>query len=196
VAPTDTVYGLVADINNPEAVNSVFTLKGRQKNKPLPIFIFSFEDLNNVVFVSDKRVEGLIKKLWPGKVTCILSARGWLPPDILSRPSSGLMYDPRGLRVGVRLPDHPFMRALLKAYKSPLSGTSANLSGQNSYTKIAELMNDFEKMPFKPDLIVDAGDLPVSLPSTIVDCTVWPPEIVREGAVSSVEFGNYLIDLV
>ena len=185
--PTDTVYGLAGHVKNPKAIEAIFAIKGRPANNPLPILVNSIEEIEKVAFVPDDRVKRFLDRIWPGKVTCVLPARGWLPKEILGVPKLGLETKPRGLTVGVRVPKYRFLNKLLEAFHEPLSGTSANVSGRGPYTKIEDLINDFEKLPMRPDLIIDAGDLLGSKPSTLVDATVWPPEILRDGAVSKKE---------
>lgn len=184
VVPTDTVYGLAGYVKNPKAIEAIFAIKGRPANNPLPILVNSIEEIEKVAFVPDDQVKKFLDRIWPGKITCVLPARGWLPKEILGVPKSGLEARPRGLTIGVRVPKYHFLNKLLEAFKEPLSGTSANVSGRGPYTKIEDLISDFEKLPMRPDLIIDAGDLPDSKPSTLIDVTCSPPEIMREGAVS------------
>ncbi|OHA14422.1 MAG: threonylcarbamoyl-AMP synthase [Candidatus Tagabacteria bacterium RIFCSPLOWO2_01_FULL_39_11] len=174
VAPTDTVYGLCADARSSEAVDKIFTVKGRKKDNPIPVFIDSFEKLNDVAYISDSATKKFLEKIWPGKITCVLPSRGWMPIELRGQGK---------LNIGVRMPDYNFILSLIKSFGGSLTGTSANLSGREETNKISEVVSSFQHMPFKPDLIIDAGDLPESLPSTVLDCTVKPPKIIREGAV-------------
>ncbi len=187
VVPTDTVYGLAGHVKSQKAIEAIFALKGRPADNPLPVLINSIEEIEKVAFVSDDRARRFLDRVWPGRITCVLPARGWLPKEILGVPKFGLGTEPRGLTVGVRVPKYHFLNKLLEAFKEPLFGTSANVSGHGPFAKIADLISDFEKLPVRPDLIIDAGDLPSSKPSTVVDATFWPPEILREGAVSRKE---------
>lgn len=187
VVPTDTVYGLAGHIKLPKAIQAIFDIKGRPANNPLPIFVNSIEEVEKVAYAPDNRTKRFLDRIWPGKVTCVLPARGWLSKEILGVPKFGLGTAPRGLTVGVRVPKYHFLNKLLEAFKEPLSGTSANVSGHGPFTRVDDLIRDFEKLPIRPDLIIDAGDLKDSKPSTLVDVTVWPPEILREGAVSRKE---------
>lgn len=178
VVPTDTVYGLAADVNNPKALKNVFSIKSRKQNKPLPVFVDSFEMLDKVAFVKNREVEEFLAKSWPGKITCVLPSRGWMPLEV--RGGSSPLPSDR-LNIAVRIPDNAFVLELIKRFRGPLTGTSANYSGQGPYTEIEKVMADFKHLPLKPDLVIDAGDLPENQPSTIFDCTIWPPKILRQG---------------
>ncbi|MBI4114417.1 MAG: threonylcarbamoyl-AMP synthase [Candidatus Niyogibacteria bacterium] len=192
VLPTDTVYGLAAGIDNEQALEKVFVIKSRPKDKPLSVFVHSAESLTNIAYVADARVGEFLGEIWPGKVTCVLPARGWISPSILSGPNNDIANAKKGYGVGVRIPDHPFVLQVLKAYNFALTGTSANVTGRGPYTDSKDVIRAFEKFPFKPDLIIDAGKLPDSKPSTVLDCTVWPPVTLREGAVEREAFRPFL----
>lgn len=192
VLPTDTVYGLAAGIDNETALEKLFVIKSRPKDKPLSVFIPSMDALDTIACVSDVRVRGFLREMWPGKITCVLPARGWVTASILSHPNNDMLHAKKGYGVGVRIPNHVFTLKVLRAYSAGITGTSANVSSRGPYTRIDDVIREFSKFPFKPDLIVDAGDLPESAPSTVVDCTVWPPVTLREGAVIREEFQPFL----
>jgi L-threonylcarbamoyladenylate synthase len=183
VAPTDTVYGLCADARSPDAVNKIFTIKGRQKSNPMPVFIDSFKKLDEVAYVNNNALMRFLERVWPGKITCVLSSRGWMPIELRGHS---------GLSIGVRMPNHNFLLSLIKSFGGPITGTSANLSGRKETNKIDEVISGFRHMPFKPDFIIDAGDLPESLSSTVLNCMTQPPAVIREGAVSQKEVEEYL----
>lgn len=170
IAPTDTVYGLMANAQSKTAVEKILAIKGRSSGKPLPIFIPSFEMLKDVAIVEDERIEKFLRKVWPGKTTCVLSARGWLPLALRGK---------EGLTIGVRIPDYQWLWKIMEKLEGPVTATSANVSGYPPHTRIKEVIGEFEKLPLQPDLIIDAGDLVPSEPSAVLDCTVYPPEILR-----------------
>lgn len=192
VLPTDTVYGLAAGIDNPAALEKLFVIKSRPKDKPLSVFIPSMNALDSIACVFDPRVKNFLHEIWPGKITCILPARGWIAKTILSHPNNDILHAKQGYGVGVRIPNHVFTLKVLRAYNGGLTGTSANVSSRGPYTRIDDVIQEFSKFPFKPDLIVDAGNLPESASSTVIDCTVWPPVTLREGAVIREEFQPFL----
>ncbi len=170
VVPTDTVYGLAADYRNEDAVRKVFEIKGRAEDKKLPVFVSSFEMLDKVADVKDERVKKFLQKVWPGKITCVVDFRS---------PQKGT--------IAVRMPNHDLVLKIIEKFGGPITGTSANAAGNREHTKIDELIAEFKNLKVKPDLILDVGDLLSSKPSTVLDCTIWPPKILREGAVSAKE---------
>lgn len=180
-APTDTVYGLMADAKSDLAIEKVFVIKGRGLEKSLPVFISSFEMLDDVAFVGDRRVKEFLSRVWPGQVTCVLPSRGWMPMGTRNH----------GLTVGVRMPDYSLILQIMEKFGGPVTGTSANLSGRKPVLRADGVEEEFRHVPFKPDWMLDAGELPESRPSTVIDCTVWPPKILREGAVCEDEIKNW-----
>jgi len=173
IIPTDTVYGLACDAKNKDAINRIFALKTRSNEKSLPVFISSFEMLDDVALIKNNLVQNFLKKFWPGALTAVLPARGWMPLEVRGG----------GLTIGVRMPNHRLTLDIIEEFGGPITGTSANLSGMPASGKIDEIISQFKHMPLKPDLILDAGDLPESEPSTVVDCSLWPPRVLRAGAV-------------
>lgn len=177
IAPTDTVYGIITNATNEETVKKIFTLKGRPPNKPIPVLIDSFKMLNEVAYVKDEKTNKFLDKIWPGKTTCVLYSRGWMPLSLRAG----------GLSIGVRMPSHNFLLSLIKSFGKPLTGTSANISGFKETGNPEDLKRQFQHLPIQPDLILDAGELTQSKSSTIVDLTKDEPEIIREGPVSKEE---------
>ena len=186
VVPTDTVYGLAADAGNEKAVKKVFEIKGRAEDKKLPVFVSSFEMLDqNSVLTSEPSSDresgwilNFLKKAWPCKITCVLRAKG-------------------GGTIAVRMPNYELVLSIIEKFGGPITGTSANVAGKPEYTRVKELVEELQSCKVQPDLILDAGDLSPSKPSTVLDCTTWPPKILREGAVSETElkkliFGDIL----
>ena len=172
IFPTDTVYGLIADAKNKAAVKKIFKIKKRFFKKPLPVFI---KDLNTAKDLAkiDKKQEKIIKRCWPGKVTFILKAKATkLPKGIISKDK----------KIGLRIPDYKFLSLLLKKVNCPLAETSANISGKKASTKIKEVLKQFKKGRYQPDLVLDAGNLKTSLPSTVVDLIDF--KILRKGELS------------
>lgn len=174
--PTDTVYGLCADTRNADAVAKIFAIKMRQTTKALPVFIRSFEALDEVAYVRDKQTRDLLARLWPGKVTALLPSRGWMP----------LALRGGSLHIGVRLPAQPFLLDILKNFHNALTATSANISGREACTSAQMVKEQFSRFPLRPDYIVDGGTCSGDV-STIIDCAAWPPAVVRRGAVSEAE---------
>jgi len=159
VCPTDTVYGLICDAGNREALKRLFEVKSRDKNKPVPLFVKDMKMAKKIARI-DKEQELFLKKVWPGKLTAVLKSK-------------------KGGTVGLRIPDYKFINQLLLETGRPLTGTSANISGIPGSTKIKEVVSQFQGRKNQPDLIINAGNLKKSQTSTVVDLTVLPPKIIR-----------------
>jgi len=168
ILPTDTVYGFVADAKNKKAVEKLFKIKKRKKEKPIPIFVKNIEMAKKLVLI-DKEQEKFLKKVWPGKVTVVLE-----------RKKGQNLYGLDRKTVAIRIPDYRFLNILLKKINRPLTGTSANISGKPTSTKIKEVINQFKNQKHQPDLIIDAGNLPKNRPSKVVDLRGRKIKILRE----------------
>jgi len=168
VCPTDTVYGLIADATNEKAVEKILKIKKRRAQKPIPVFVKDLKMAKNLAFVN-KNQEKFLKSVWPGKVTVILKPRKKFPKGI-GKPKK---------EIGLRIPDYEIINQLLLAINFPLTGTSANISGEPPSTKIKEVISQFKNQKHQPDLVIDAGNLKSSKSSTVLDLTVSPPKILR-----------------
>jgi len=172
IFPTDTVYGLIADAKNKTAVKKIFKIKKRSFKKPLPVFVKDLKMAKGLAKIG-KTQEKILKKCWPGKVTVILKAKSTkFPKGIISKDK----------KIGLRIPDYKFLSLLLKKINCPLAETSANISGKKASTKIKEVLKQFGKGRCQPDLVLDAGNLKISLPSTVVDLVDF--KILRKGELS------------
>lgn len=167
VYPTDTLYGLGADIYNDSAVKKIFSIKKRPINQPLSIAVSSINDLKDIAFVDD-RIIRVAEKFLPGKLTIVLKKKT-VVSDILSAGSDC---------VAVRIPNNFIALKILYTF-GPLTCTSANIHGMTTPNKIKEI-----KMLFKDKIhiYIDAGELK-NKPSTIVDLTGEKVEILREGLI-------------
>tara|TARA_B100001750_G_scaffold130296_1_gene103605 strand:+ start:70 stop:702 length:633 start_codon:yes stop_codon:yes gene_type:complete len=178
VTPTDTLYGLGADAFNPLAVARVFRIKGRSLNLPLPVFLDSYEALPLVTGQISDLAWKLGKMFWPGGLTLVVP-KSEAVPSILTSSGSTL---------GVRVPDHEIPRALVQQLGRPITGTSANVSGEPDIVSSSEIQL---KLGQEVDMILE-GELPnPPLPSTVVDLTGEVPKVVRLGAVSLSELSEY-----
>lgn len=172
IFPTDTVYGLIADAKNKNAVKKIFKIKERSFKKPLPVFVKDLKMAKGLVKINKKQ-EKILKKYWPGKVTVILKAKPIkFPKGIISKYK----------KIGLRIPDYKFLSLLLRKINYPLAETSANISGKKASTKIKEVLKQFKKGRCQPDLVLDAGNLKTSLSSTVVDLIDF--KILRKGELS------------
>lgn len=170
IFPTSSFYALGASAFRPDALRRVFGVKKRSADKPLLVLIADRNQLSGLVTDVPNSAELLIRNFWPGQVTVVFRARPDLSPILTAH--SG--------KIGVRLAGHPVAAALVKKCGVPISGTSANVSGATGCTALSELGKELK---CQVDLILDAGTLAGGAPSTVVDATVDPVRILREGAI-------------
>jgi L-threonylcarbamoyladenylate synthase len=167
--PTDTVYGVGALAFDALAVESIYAAKDRPVEKAIPILIGGPEDLDKVTMEIPPIAAKLAARFWPGPLTLVLPKHPDLPSVVSASPT-----------VGVRVPDHPVARALLRA-AGPMAVTSANISGQESPRTAREVSRQLNgRIP----LILDGGETPGGVPSTVVNCLGTEPVILREGPVT------------
>ncbi len=158
--PTETVYGIGALYRFPEAVERVYEIKGRDRNKPLTFHIANFSFLNRMKFKNERVFRYLARKFWPGPLTLIIA-------------------DESGKTFGFRMPNHPVARVLIELCGDPLLATSANLSGNTSPVTPDQVLAELDG---KIELLIDSGKCALEKESTIVDLVETPFKIVREGA--------------
>lgn len=171
--PTDTVYGLAADVLRPEAVRKVFRIKRRSHAKAVPVFVRDVTMARQYASFSTKAAR-LLDELWPGQTTVVMRKKDAMPDLVTGGAPS----------VGLGVPDHPFLAALLAAYPHPLTGASANFSGSEPASSAVEVQQTFHRHIPAPDLLVDAATTP-SLPSTVLDLSnPANPKVLRMGAVT------------
>ena len=166
VYPTDTVYGLGANIFQEKSVLNVYHMKKRSLNKPISVCVSKIEDIKQVAHLNSP-VEKIIKKILPGSYTLILNKKETVPSQI----TAGMD------KIGVRIPDNAICREISREF--PITTTSANLSGHPSPKSAQEAQQELDD---NPDIIIDSGPCSRGISSTVVDLTVTPPRIVREGA--------------
>ncbi|MDE0554948.1 MAG: L-threonylcarbamoyladenylate synthase [Candidatus Poribacteria bacterium] len=168
--PTDTVYGLAADPFNPDAVQRLYTVKGRPDGKPIPLVLSSVADVHRVSQNLPEFYFHLTDRFWPGGLTIVIEAKDLLP-----------VLTAGGDTVGVRIPDNPLLLQILRTFGGPAAITSANLSGEPPATSPEEIGEDLAS---RIDMIVDGGKTPGPVPSTVYDISVSPPVLRRHGVIS------------
>lgn len=163
--PTETVYGLVALWDNLAARERIYELKARPANKRLQMLAPTLQAAFDAGLVPDHRLEKLARAFWPGALTVVAKATG--------------LHD----SIGLRIPAHPFVQALLQALGSPLAATSANLSGQVPGLTANEAI---QGLTAQPDALVDGGNIPETggVASTVVSLLGDSPTLLREGPVT------------
>ncbi len=174
--PTDTFYGLAVDPVNLQAVEQIYQIKKRQKQKPLSLLIASLRQAYELARDSDPMVDKLADRFWPGPLTLIVRAGTKLP--LRSTANTG--------NVALRIPDAAIPRAVVEKFGLPITATSANLHGAQECTNAACVRDQIgDRIP----LIIDGGPTGRALPTTIVDLTLGPGrwEILREGAIPTHE---------
>ena len=177
--PTETVYGLAADASNPDAVRRIFAVKGRPTNHPLIVHVASANHLASWAATVPRSAAALANACWPGPLTLLVlrSAR------VLDEVTGGLPT------VGVRVPAHPLTLELLAKFGGGLAAPSANRFGRVSPTTAAHVGADLGD---DVDFVLDGGPCPIGVESTIVDCSVEPPQILRPGGISTEEISSLL----
>lgn len=173
--PTESFYGFGADATNDRAIQRLFLAKKRKPDRPLLILIPTADSLARYVNSVPPVARRLIGKFWPGGLTLIFEAS----PEI-----SPLLTAGTG-KIGIRLSSHPVATALARAIGKPITGTSANISGEPACPSAGEVLSSLQE---KVDLVLDGGKTPGETGSTILDVTTDPPRILREGMVPLSEF--------
>jgi L-threonylcarbamoyladenylate synthase len=177
--PTDTVYGIGADAFNKDAVERIFDAKGRDSRKPLQVLIADKNDLTLIFDGQSDILDHLVAKFMPGALTIVIPAKKDFPRWV----TCGLDT------VGVRMPANKIALDIIKAFGKPIAATSANISGFPD-PKNAE--NVLEHLNGKIDLIIDGGPTLDNVPSTVLDISVNPPKILRQGKLSAEDLKEIL----
>lgn len=171
IYPTDTLYGLGVDARNGEALTRLKELKGREGKKPISVIVSDIKHMEacGVLTVEAKR---LAATFLPGPLTLVVQAHPSMPTEIQLNGA-----------IGLRIPKHEFCEKLARAYNGPITTTSANISGLPTKRTVEDIIWHFGKNISHVDLVIDAGELPESPPSTVVRCTDETPYVLREGAI-------------
>jgi L-threonylcarbamoyladenylate synthase len=169
--PTDTLYGLGAGGYIESAVERVFEVKQRPRNMALPLLVADTDQIPEIAKDIPEYAWRLIERFLPGGLT-LVAHRTERVKDIITAG---------GDTVAFRIPDHPVARALIKGSSMPLTGTSANVSGQPNPCTSEEV---FRQIGDKVDLVIVGGPDPGGKESTVVDITGKLPVILRLGAIS------------
>jgi L-threonylcarbamoyladenylate synthase len=177
--PTETVYGLAADAANETAVRRIFAVKGRPPDHPLIVHVADATLLPRWAAYVPHAAAVLADACWPGPLTLVVPKSD----DVLDVVTGG--HD----TVGVRVPAHPLCHALLERFGGGLAAPSANRFGRVSPTTAQHVRDDLGD---DVDFVLDGGPAPVGVESTIVDCSVDPPQVLRPGAITTEEIESLL----
>ncbi len=181
VCPTDTVYGLICDAADKKAVEKIFKIKKRDFQKPISLFVKDLKMAKEIAEI-DKNQEKFLRKIWPGKLIAVLKAN----PSTRLRAKGKF---PKGIvcqwgKIGLRIPNYKLLNELLEKFNKPLAQTSANISGKPASAEIKKVIRQFtlrrgSGQENQPDLIIDAGNLKPSKPSTVIDLTGKKLKVLR-----------------
>ena len=171
VFPTDTVYGIGCDPYKKKSVDKIYQIKGRSKTKPFPVLAYSFDEASKIVEF-DKDSKKIANKFWPGPLTLILKLK-----DQRLKKSLNLEN-----KIAIRVPNNQCLLNILENSKF-LVGTSANISGENSFTKSNDCYQNIKDY----DIFVDDGNIKPSGESTILEIDQGKPIIHRIGALKKEE---------
>jgi L-threonylcarbamoyladenylate synthase len=181
VLPTDTVYGIAADAFSAYGVESLLVTKRRGRDMPVPVLVGSWSTLEGLVDVMPPAADRLRKAFWPGGLTLIVREAASLAWDL---------GDANGT-VGIRMPLHPVAIELLNR-TGPLAVSSANVSGKPPAATCEEAMDQLDR---GVAVYLDGGPAGEPVPSTIIDCTVNPPRLLRAGAIPVEDLRREVPDL-
>jgi len=174
VYPTETCYGLGCDANNSEALEKIFQIKKRQKNKSVLVVV---SDLAMILpcIEWNPTLQKLADKYWPGPLTLVVKVKAvcHLPAGVINEDGT----------IAFRVTEHYLASEISKQLNSPLVSTSANISSLESPYDIESVLKMFENEEIKPDIIIDAGTLPNKSSSTIVKVVGENIEVLRQGGV-------------
>lgn len=170
IYPTDTLYALSCRIDRAQAVRRVFAIKRRPTSEPLPVLLADPSDLDAYAEDLTAAARRLAARFWPGALTLVVRRSSRIPGLITAG----------GPTVGLRVPDHPLARALIRAAGVPLVGTSANSHGRPDPRTAQQAIVDIGN---QVAVIIDGGRTRAGMPSTVVDATADPVRVVRAGAI-------------
>ncbi|MBW2599378.1 MAG: threonylcarbamoyl-AMP synthase [Deltaproteobacteria bacterium] len=168
--PTETFYGLGADIGNAQALEKIYAIKGRDFDKPISIIIGSREDVATFARDITPAAETLMDRFWPGGITLLFNASEDVPGKLTAKTG----------KIGIRLSSNPVATLLAQSLSGAITATSANRSGREECVSIEEVVDSIGE---NLDAVINGGRTPGGAGSTIVDTTVDPPVIVREGII-------------
>jgi tRNA threonylcarbamoyl adenosine modification protein (Sua5/YciO/YrdC/YwlC family) len=175
--PTDTFYGIAADPFNLAAVDQIYRVKGRPETRALPILVNTTTQAISLSRDVPYTFHKLAAKFWPGPLTLLVEASTGVPLKVTAHTGN----------VALRWPNSPIVNALISLTGGPITGTSGNISGQPACSTAMALL---EQMGDRLPLIIDAGETPGNLASTIVKLDGDDWEIMREGVISEEQLRN------
>jgi tRNA threonylcarbamoyl adenosine modification protein (Sua5/YciO/YrdC/YwlC family) len=170
--PTDTVYGLGCDIGSKKAADRLYQIKGMDRSHPLAFICPDLSEIAKYAIV-DNQVYRVLRRFLPGPYCFVLEATREVPRLLQTKRKT----------IGIRVPNHEVIRSVVRGLGRPVISTTAQRTGNEPHVDPRELDDDFSGL----GLVLDGGGGGV-VPTTVVDLTVSPPEVIREGAGSIDEF--------
>ena len=178
IAPTETFYGIIADAWSQKAVDRIVRLKEREFGNPIPLIAGDTITVSKSADTIPPLLKPLADRFWPGPLTVVLKAAKGFPDGVTAGTDS----------IGVRIPAQSPALDLAKFFRGPLTATSANFTGRSPARSIKELD---EVLINAVDLVIDGGWTPGVKPSTVLNLTTSPPELIRSGLL-----GKEVIDFL
>ncbi len=173
IYPTETCYGVGADVTNQAAVKKVLDLKGQRGGKSISIAVISRRMAQKYVEINDT-ADNLYEQFLPGPLTVVSKSKG----KVIKCLEAG-----RGT-LGIRIPDYPLVLEIIRKFSRPITSTSANTSGKKTPYCLDDVLKYTTKKRLElVDLFLDAGRLPYNPPSTVVDTTLNEPKVLRQGEI-------------
>ncbi len=182
VYPTDTLYGLGADATNNDAVERIYTIKGRDFQKPLSVVVGNRAMAERLVKMGGKEKK-IFDVFLPGAFTLILLKRKGALSPFLAKKVRG---------IGIRMPDDKTSKTIARSLKRPFTSTSANVSGEETPRSAKKIYKIFSRRREQPDLILDAGILRNRKPSVIIDMSGKIPAIHRTNSTEKHIIDSFL----
>jgi L-threonylcarbamoyladenylate synthase len=168
--PTETVYGLAANCDDKKAMARLCRVKNRPKGKPFTVHIAGSAIIKKMGCTVTREAKALMDRYWPGPLTLVLPAKG-------------------GNKIGFRMPANKVALELIKRSRVPVVAPSANLSGSRPPVKASDVLKELDG---KIEMLIDAGRTDVGVESTVVDMTIRPFMVLREGAITRKEISKSL----
>lgn len=170
IFPAKCLYGVAVNALDSNAIQKVFDLKQRPPDKPLLVLVKNRKMIEALVTDIPTDAVKLMDAVWPGNLTLIFNAQEYLPKTLTAGTG----------KIGIRIPSHPVAHELVKQVNFPITGTSANISGEKGVWKINQLPESFLNTA---DLILESDPLQGGKGSTIADITQTPVQVLREGEI-------------
>ena len=179
--PTDTLYGLGADAFSDAAVDTIYTIKGRDPHKPIHAIFSDMEMVEKYAEVTDA-ARKLARRFLPGPLTLVLKKKRHV--------TGGIARDME--TIGIRIPDNQFCIEVARMFGKPFTATSANVAGMNTENSVEKIVAQLGTSAHRIACAFDSGELPVRAPSTVVDVSTGVVRVLRDGAISGVSLERVL----